>query len=87
MSFKIELGSKAKCKITGFAGIVVGRYEYLHGCRRYSVQPQELKDGKMIESGTFDEDALEILEMAEPQKTKDIGGPQKDPPQRAAPTR
>lgn len=87
MSFKIELGSQVRCKITGFCGVVVGRYEYLHGCRRYGVQTKELKDGKPQDSVGFDEDALEVIEQAEPHKVKDTGGPQPEPQRRAEPTR
>lgn len=87
MAFKIELGSNVKDKITGFAGVVTGRHEYLHGCRRYSVSSTELKDGKRLEAEYFDEDALDIVQQAVPHKVKDTGGPQNDPPAQRAPNR
>jgi hypothetical protein len=60
--FKLELGIKVRDKVTGYTGIVTGRTEWLYGCRRYVVQSQEMKDGKPIESQSFDEDALEVIQ-------------------------
>lgn len=85
--FKIELGSKVRDRVTGLEGIVVGRHEYLYGCRRYSVQPVELKDGKPVEGTSFDEDALEVLIEAPPHEVKDTGGPQREPSRRKDPVR
>ncbi len=79
MSFKIELGSIVKDKISGYSGIVHGRTEWLYGCRRYTVQSREMKDGKPVEALGFDEDALEVVTQAEPHKVKDTGGPQNEP--------
>jgi hypothetical protein len=79
MSFKIELGSKVKDKVTGFTGIVVARSEWLYGCRRYTVQADKLSDGKPGDGQGFDEDALQVLKAAEPHKVKDTGGPQPTP--------
>lgn len=59
--FKHELGKKAKCKITGFSGIITSRCEFLTGCDRYCLQPTELKDGKPIDGIYFDEAQIEIL--------------------------
>jgi hypothetical protein len=59
--FTHELGKKGKDKITGFAGILTARCEFLTGCNRYCIQPQELKDGKPIDSIYFDEAQIEIL--------------------------
>lgn len=73
--FKIELGSKVRCKITEFEGVVCGRTEWLHGCRTYAVKPKELKDGKPQENVGFDEDALEVIDQAAPHEMKRTGGP------------
>jgi len=70
--FTHELGKKAKDKITGFSGILTARVEYLTGCNRYAVQPQELKDGKPIESMYFDEAQIEII--SEGITPKDVQG-------------
>lgn len=59
--FTLELGKKAKDKITGFQGILTARCEFLTGCNRYCIQPTELKDGKPIDSIYFDEAQIEII--------------------------
>jgi hypothetical protein len=51
----------------------------LYGCRRYTVQSREMKDGKPVEALGFDEDALEVIDAAVPHKVKDTGGPQNEP--------
>jgi hypothetical protein len=84
MTFKLELGTKVRDRVTRLEGIVVGRHEYLYGCRRYTVQPVELKDGKPVEQTGFDEDALEVLIEAPPHEVKDAGGPQREPSARAS---
>lgn len=58
----IKPGDLVKDGITGFTGIVVARTEWLNHCIRCTVQPRELKDGKPVESQTFDEEQLEVLE-------------------------
>jgi len=57
----VNLGDRVRDKITGFQGIVIGVTDWLYQCRRPIVQPEELKDGKMIDSQSFDEDQLEVL--------------------------
>lgn len=83
----IELGSKVKDKITGFEGIAVARFQWLTGCERYEVQPERLKDGKPIESATFDEKRLTVL--GKPTKAllsvRDVGGPAPTPRQPSGP--
>jgi len=74
--FKLELGSLVKDKITGFQGKVMARSEWLYGCRRYSVVPLELKDGRPADLVGFDEDSLEVVEAAPAHKVKATGGPQ-----------
>ena len=56
-----KLGKKGRDKITRFTGILTARCESLTGCNRYCIQPQELKDGKPIDSIYFDEAQIEIL--------------------------
>lgn len=56
-----KLGKKGRDKITRFTGILTARCEFLTGCNRYCIQPQELKDGKPIDSIYFDEAQIEIL--------------------------
>lgn len=59
--FELELGLKAKDKISGMTGILTARCEFLTGCNRYCISPQELKDGRPIEGMYFDEAQIEII--------------------------
>jgi len=56
----IELGQKAKDKVTGFTGVIVSRITYLFGCDQYGLSP-EAKDGKLNDTLYFDEGRIEIL--------------------------
>jgi hypothetical protein len=82
--FKIPMGTKVKCKISGFSGIVTGRFQYQHGCVRYSVFPDKLdKDGKCLPYETFDEPGLDVVADAkEVHVQRDNGGPRDAPPNR-----
>jgi hypothetical protein len=87
----IELGDEVRDTITGFAGVVIGLTQWLHGCRRITVQPRELKDGKPIEAMSFDEPQLEVVKAAntpEPvkQERARTGGPRPEPQRRTDPT-
>lgn len=62
----IALNSKVRDSITGFAGVVVGRTEYLFGCIHILVQPEEVKDGKPVEACWFDEQRLTVTAAAQP---------------------
>lgn len=75
MTFKVELGTKVRDRVTALEGKVIGRSEWLYGCRRYVVQPLELKDGRPVEVCHFDEDQLELLDAGIPNTVKDTGGP------------
>jgi hypothetical protein len=75
----INLGDVARDTITGFTGVVIARHQYLHGCRRFSLQPQEMKDGKPIEPQSFDEPQLELVSAKQHPTTADTGGPRNDP--------
>lgn len=78
----IKLGSKVRDKVTGLTGIAIGRHDWLHGCTRWTVQPQELKDGKPVEVSCFDEPQLDLLEAETPanaERKTDTGGPRNEP--------
>ena len=62
-AFKFELGFKAKDKITGFEGILVGRTNYLFGCDCYGLAPQVYDHEKSKRGDTewFDEGRIEII--------------------------
>jgi hypothetical protein len=75
----VNLGDMARDTISGFQGVVVAVTEWLNGCRRATIQPRELKDGKPIEAFTFDVEQVEVLGVkAAPEGTKS-GGPCPDP--------
>jgi len=81
--FAIELGAIVKDKITGLKGVVVARSEFIHGCARYSVQPQDLHEGRPVDVVGFDEAQLEdtgkVADVGQvkekKKKDKDPGGP------------
>jgi hypothetical protein len=85
---KIKLGDKAKDTISGLEGVVVAETQWLHGCRRLTIQPQSLHEGKPVEGSCFDEGQLELVkEKAVAVGARDKGGPRPSPTQHAAPTR
>jgi hypothetical protein len=57
----VELGDRVADKISGFKGIAVGLTEWMYGCRRITIQPEETKDGSPVECAVFDEPQLKIL--------------------------
>lgn len=82
----INLGDKARDQVTGFTGIAVARTVWLHGCVRVTLQPQSLdKDGKPLESQTFDELQLALVKAGVVQATPEVkraastGGPRPEP--------
>ena len=88
----IQLGDSVKDRITGYTGIVIGITDWLHGCRRMTVQSQELKDGKPPDSLCIDEPQLEIVESGAYKKPKPttlraVGGPIPVPQRRPNATR
>lgn len=87
MSFKIELGSIAQDKITGYVGMVTARTEWLYGCRRYVLQSREMKDGVPVADRGVDEDAIEVVEAAPAHVLHGRGGPGDVPRRQADPRR
>ncbi len=59
---KFACGDKVKDRITGYTGIVVATTTWINGCHRYVIQAQELKDGKPVDSHTFDEQELQLVQ-------------------------
>jgi hypothetical protein len=51
---KIELGDLAEDQITKYRGVVVGFTKHITGCDRFTLQSQEMKDGKIPDAYTFD---------------------------------
>jgi hypothetical protein len=83
----MKLGDFVKDTVTDFSGTVIARHEYLNGCIRLSLQPRELKDGKLIEATTFDIEQLELVKAAAPRKVTPTGGPHNEPSRAAVPAR
>ncbi len=76
-AFKYDLGEVLKDRITGFEGVAVARTQYMTGCNRYSLQSQELKDGKPREWEAFDEDMLVPSGEKKEVPVRQTGGPPK----------
>lgn len=58
----VELGKVYRDKITGFQGVAISKTEFLYACERVGLQPQELKDQKLIDPAYFDIHQLELVE-------------------------
>lgn len=62
MGFKFELGTILKDKVTGFKGVLMGRSDYVTGCRQYGLQKQGLDEqGKVPDWAWFDEGRLKVV--------------------------
>lgn len=85
--FKHAMGTKVQDRITRYTGIVVARTEWMYGCLRYTVQAQELKDGKPVEAHCFDEDQLELVDQGIINTTTPRGGDRDDVRRVADPSR
>ena len=83
----IALGDEARDLITGFQGVVVAETKWLHGCKRFSLQPKELKDGRPVEPMSFDEPQLVLVAPTVAATTSDTGGPRPEPLRQAEPGR
>lgn len=79
----IELGKKARDKVTGFEGIITGHCRYLYGCDQYLLKPQVKSDGSMIDGEWMDEGRIEVIgDGIDPEEvqTDEPGGFQSDCP-------
>lgn len=85
----VHLGDLVRDKVTGFQGVATGRFEYLSGCLRISVESTDLQGGKAVDA-TFDEDRLEVVTPGYVAHSQDaavrLGGP-RDTPRRDSPQR
>lgn len=83
----IKLGDKVKDAYTGFIGIAVARTEWLYGCARITIAPDKTdKDGKIMDSATFDEPQVQLVKTRvpidttkKPKSARKPGGPQSPP--------
>lgn len=91
----IKNGDLVKDTITGLTGIAIARTEWLNGCVRITIQPQELKDGHPVDPATIDVQQCEVVEEGTFFKGKDApaaegkppGGPFPEPARAKDPTR
>jgi hypothetical protein len=72
--FKIEMRAEVVDNITGFAGKVTARAEYLTGCRQYLVQPKQKKDTVEYPEGHWCDEGRLIENIQEDEK-RNNGGP------------
>jgi len=74
----VKLGDKVKDSVSGFKGIAVSRHAYLNGCDRISIQPAVNKKGEILESQTFDEPQLKVMQKKVIKLgDRTVGGPSK----------
>ena len=59
---EIKLGQKVRDKVSGLEGIATSITEFIYGCRRVGVTPQEVKDGKPLEESVIDEPQLSVID-------------------------
>lgn len=84
---QILCGDVVRDRITGFRGVVVARTEWLNGCVRVTVQPQELREGKPVESQGFDVEQVEVVGARVVLPRRDTGGDRAEISRAADPTR
>ena len=92
---QVKLGDRAKDIITGYRGIVVAITDWLMGCKRITIQSEELKDGSPVDSKTFDVGHIEVLDAGAIQdriknndnvsNSEKPGGPRPEPSKNSAP--
>ena len=83
----MKLGDIVRDRITRFKGVVIAEHRWLNGCRRLSVQSQELKDGKPVDPVCIDEPQLELVKAGQVQELRATGGPHVEPVRQEAPRR
>ena len=59
----VNLGDKVKDRLTPFEGVVVGKADYLYGCKQVLVRSEAMKDGTPIDAVWMDEDRVEVVEQ------------------------
>lgn len=88
MTKYIGLGDVARDEVTGFVGMVVAETKWMNGCVRLSLQPQKLdKDGKPLDTQSFDIEQLVLVKATKKPEHKPAGGPMPSPARRRDPGR
>jgi hypothetical protein len=70
-----ELGDKVRDRVTGYAGVVTARIEYISGCVHVSLQAPADKDNKVPDALYVDENRCDLVEKAKPLTAGPVGGP------------
>lgn len=82
----LTLGCTARDRITSFQGVVIAITEWLNGCQRVTIQPQELKDGSPLPTQTFDAEQITVVEpLPVATASRPHGGPSISPTRPADP--
>lgn len=81
MEYKFALGTRLKCRVTGFTGIAVGRIEYINGCIQYGLKPVST-DGKMPDAIYIDQQQLDFVDNGIAVEQRQTGGEMPDAPKR-----
>ncbi len=84
---EIKLGNVAKDTISDFTGVVTCISEWLNGCKRITISPRELHDGKPISNCTFDAEQVAFVESRPLAAPTPTGGPSIVPARPADPVR
>ena len=84
----INLGDKAKDRISGYEGIVTAMAKYLNGCTRVLLEPTKLdKEGKIIKELWLDDVQVKVIkEGAFAKGKKKVGGPARSDSRRGDPS-
>lgn len=78
--FKFDLGVVLRDKVSGFEGACTARYEFLNGCRRYTICAEIAKPGDDLKEYTFDEQQLVKVKQGKKSTQGDTGGSRPTPP-------
>jgi len=73
------LGKQGRDLVTGYKGIVVCVTTWMNQCRRITLQSQEMKDGKPVETICIDFEQLKIIGKGLSIEAKPSGGPMPSP--------
>ena len=66
MSERVELGQRARDRLTGFEGIVICRNERLTAVTQLCIESTDLREGKPIGDQWFDEARVEAVPDGKP---------------------
>lgn len=64
MNESIQIGDLAEDTITKYRGVVVAFTKHITGCDRFTLQSQEIKDGKIPDAYNFDCSTCVLIEKA-----------------------